>query len=93
MPTITAVGTKLWSCADLMALRIVYWLRHPEKAGSAEVTAGPMSEVRRALEVLDRMNLDTWDESRSGQTPLQVDPWSTIHIASGKSVTTTGADR
>ncbi len=89
-PAISAVGTKLWSYADLMALRIVYWLRHPKKAGPAEVTAGPMSEVRKALEILDRMDLDIWDESRSGQTPLQVDPRGRIHIASGESVTTTG---
>ena len=89
VPTISPVRTKLWSYADLMALRIVYWLRHPKKAGSEEVTASPMSEVRRALEILDRMKLDIWDESRSGQSPLQVDPRGMIHIASGESVTTT----
>ena len=30
VPSISSEREKLWSYADLMALRIVSWLRHPE---------------------------------------------------------------
>ena len=89
VPTISPVRTKLWSYADLMALRIVYWLRHPKKTGSEEVAASPMNEVRRALEELRQMNLDIWDESQSEHTPLKVDPSGRIHVQYGDSVVTT----
>ena len=30
-PSVSPTRIKLWSYADLMALRIVYWLRHPKE--------------------------------------------------------------
>ena len=35
IPTVSPNKQKLWSYADLMALRIVYWLRHPKPGPAA----------------------------------------------------------
>lgn len=49
VPGVSPVRQKLWSYADLMALRIVSWLRHPKEAPEGILPASPMPEVRRAL--------------------------------------------
>jgi hypothetical protein len=42
---------KLWSYADLMGLRIIYWMRQQKTdAVGAEVPATSMNAIRRALE-------------------------------------------
>ena len=80
VPTVSSVRTKYWSYADLMALRIVYWLRHPKVGESRDIPASPMGQVREALKRLDRLGLDIWAEEYSGSSPLQVDPSGDIHI-------------
>ena len=75
VPSVSRVRQKLWSYADLMALRVVYWLRHPKEDDAGEVAASPMAEVRRVLQRLDAEGLDIW--SQAGQdasaSPLVVD--------------------
>jgi uncharacterized protein (DUF433 family) len=72
VPSISREREMLWSYADLMALRIVSWLRHP-KAGGAEVRpASAMKHVREALADLEGRRLDLWD-GRTGSSPLVVD--------------------
>lgn len=80
IPSVSAEREKLWSYADLMALRIVYWLRHP-KAGAENVPASPMPEVRRALGRLDEMGLDIWASDGTRPSPLLVDRTARIYIA------------
>lgn len=80
VPSVSAEREKLWSYADLMALRIVYWLRHP-KAGTETVPASPMPEVRRALGRLDEMGLDIWASHGTRPSPLLVDRTARIYIA------------
>ena len=53
-PSVSPTRIKLWSYADLMALRIVYWLRHPKKGRGSEIAASPMPLVREALAELER---------------------------------------
>lgn len=80
-PSVSPTRIKLWSYADLMALRIVYWLRHPKKGRDSEVAASPMPCVRAALAELERRGLDIWDD-RGGRpdSPLRVDSSATIFI-------------
>src|SRR5262249_22340863 len=60
VPSISPVREKLWSYADLMAVRIVSWLRHPKDSGEAVVPGTTMAEVRRALAFLAEAGIDLW---------------------------------
>lgn len=80
VPSVSDVKPMRWSYADLMGLRIVYWLRHPKVEPEAEYAASPMPEVRRALEQLQSLDLDLWSQVDGGQTPLLVDRGGRITI-------------
>lgn len=79
MPTISSHRTMFWSYADLMALRIVYWLRHP-KEKLPDVSTSSMNEVKRALRELENLRLDIWDDGRPTDSPLRVDLSGKIHV-------------
>lgn len=79
-PSVSRVREKLWSYADLMALRIVYWLRHPKEAGTESFAASPMPEVRRALARLEEEGADIWEGPRMSGSPLLVSSTGKIHI-------------
>lgn len=81
IPSISAEREKLWSYADLMALRIVSWLRHPKGPVDDERPASAMSEVRAGLHRLDELHLDLWD-GRTARSPLFVDRTGQIIIVS-----------
>jgi len=72
IPTVSPEREKLWSYADLMALRVVSWLRHPKSDGDQVRPASAMRQVRDALTQLDQRGLDLWD-GRASQSPLYVD--------------------
>ena len=80
VPSVSPTREKLWSYSDLMALRIVSWLRHP-KAGAGErpgpsewvLPASPMPRVRRALDLLGELGLDLWTPTGASSSPLLVD--------------------
>ena len=83
-PSVSPTRQKLWSYADLMALRIVYWLRHPKSGRAREVPASPMSQVREALEELEKRGLDIWAENEWQQgSPLRVDLRGRVHLTDG----------
>jgi uncharacterized protein (DUF433 family)/DNA-binding transcriptional MerR regulator len=84
VPSISAEREKLWSYADLMALRIVSWLRHPKGVDDDQRPAAAMQQVRLALQRLDERRLDLWD-GRTGDTPLVVDRSGAILIDDGES--------
>ena len=48
-PSVSPTRIKLWSYADLMALRVVYWLRHPKQVQAEEIAAGPPAGARVAV--------------------------------------------
>ena len=65
VPSVSPERVKLWSYPDLMALRIIYWLRQSKTSeAGAEVPASTMPQVREALAQLDELNLDLWTEER-----------------------------
>jgi len=82
VPTISREREMLWSYADLMALRVVSWLRHPKGSGSDVRPATAMHQVRAALDELQRRRLDLWD-GRTGISPLVVDRSGQIKIVEG----------
>lgn len=83
MPSISAQKVKLWSYADLMGLRIIYWLRQSKRdADGAAVPRTTMPAVRRALGQLEELDLRLWNEEsgpavcvdRAGQVVVLDEP-------------------
>lgn len=63
VPSVSPERVKLWSYADLMALRTVYWLRQTKQDSSGrEVPRTAMKAVRRALREIAALKLDLWSE-------------------------------
>lgn len=63
IPSVSATRVKLWSFTDLMALRAIYWLRHPKPTPDGhEIPATSMALVREMLAELGRIDLGVWDE-------------------------------
>lgn len=75
VPSISEHRIKLWSYADLMGLRITYWLRKPK----GDVRATPMSEVRAALSKLSELGQAVWDPSTKS-SPVLVDRSGVVHL-------------
>lgn len=90
VPTVSPEKPKRWSYADLMALRLVYWLRHPKRDHPLPVSASPMNEVKRALAELDDLGFDIWSRDiPHASSPLRVDSTGRIYIVSVDRVETT----
>ena len=84
IPTVSPNKQKLWSYADLMALRIVYWLRHPKPGRLGEIPGSQMTQVRETLEELERRDLDIWAENTVQRgSPLRVDQTGRVHLDDG----------
>ena len=88
MPTISPVRTKLWSYADLMGLRTIYWLRQTKRAGGngSDVPRTSMPAVKRALKALAELDLDLWTES--GGPAVAVDRRGELYIHARETVET-----
>lgn len=87
VPSVSPVREKLWSYADLMALRIVSWLRHPKTEGvDRPLPASPMPSVRLSLALLDELGLDIWDSHSESASPLLVAPNGEIFVHFGDDV-------
>lgn len=90
VPSVSPAKPKRWSYADLIGLRIVYWLRHPKPHELEPVPASPMNDVRRALAELDDLGLDIWSSGFKGpRSPLQVDRSGKVYVDIGPMVETT----
>ncbi len=83
VPSVSPVQEKLWSYADLMALRTVAWLRKKKVTEDRTVGATSMKQVRMALAELSRRGLDLWPERPRSRTDcaLLVDCEGTIHLS------------
>src|SRR5579864_697323 len=57
-----SISPRLWSFADLLALRTLYWLRRPKKKFDREIPASSMPKIMRALERLRALNLDLFED-------------------------------
>lgn len=87
VPSLSPVREKLWSYSDLMALRIVSWLRHTKEVRDADpLPASPMPEVRRALRLIDELELDVWHSDSRYASPLLVDASGAIFVRAGENI-------
>ena len=81
VPSVSAERVKLWSYADLLALRTIYWLRHEKEArDGAAVPATSMPAVRRALKMLQELSLDPFSDD--GRSSVVVDRRGEIFVRS-----------
>jgi uncharacterized protein (DUF433 family) len=71
VPSVSSERIKLWSYADLMGLRMVYWLRHPKVVSGREIRATSAKTIRKALEDLRNYDLAPWSVGRP--SPLFID--------------------
>ncbi|MGH3427873.1 MAG: DUF433 domain-containing protein [Mycobacteriales bacterium] len=62
VPSISARKLKLWSYADLIGLRLIYWLRRKKTSeAGVDIPATSMPMVKRALNSLRELNVPLWD--------------------------------
>lgn len=82
-PSVSPERVKLWSYADLMGARIIYWLRQTKTADDgAAVPRSTMPAVKRALAELAELNMALWTEDsgpavrvdRSGEILVTTEP-------------------
>ncbi len=66
VPSLSAERVKLWSFADLMGLRTIYWLRQAKEGDprAADIPRSTMPAVRRALARLAELDVALWTEER-----------------------------
>lgn len=69
-PSLRATRPRLWTYADVLALRMIHWLRHPkvDSAGVA-IPSSTMREVRSNLTIIRAQADDIW----AGRTRVLVD--------------------
>ncbi len=99
VPSVSAVREKLWSFADVVQLRMIYWLRHPELDADAARARVSMAAIRRAKERLATEGLELWQriEGGDGYSPLIVSRSGELFLDSNapeelSGQTTLGAD-
>src|SRR5262245_4295076 len=65
VPSVSATKQRLWSFADLMGLRTIYWLRRRKTTESGvDIPATSMGAVRAALASLADLNIPLWHGDR-----------------------------
>lgn len=90
VPSVSAERTKLWSFADLMGLRTIYWLRQPKRADGLGIPRTTMRAVKRALERLRTLDLGLFEGdritvavTRAGEVVVN-DPSVPLHAVDGQ---------
>jgi DNA-binding transcriptional MerR regulator len=90
VPSVSPEKTRLWSFADLMGLRTIYWLRQPKKADGQEIPRTTMTAVRHALAALRMLDLGLFETdhvtvavTRSGDIVVN-DPSVPLHEVGGQ---------
>lgn len=65
-PSVSKERIQLWSYADLLGLRIIYWLRQPKRGerGGHDIPGTSMPSVRQAIGELKRLNAPLWSSER-----------------------------
>jgi uncharacterized protein (DUF433 family) len=64
-PSVSPERTMLWSYPDLLALRVIYWLRRPKRSREELVIPSTtMRVVRHALHALRDLDLDLFEDGR-----------------------------
>lgn len=66
VPSVSDTRVKLWSFADLMGLRVIYWLRQQKRTErGVDVPRTSMPAVRRALRQLRALDMPVWADDGS----------------------------
>ena len=87
IPSVSAERVKLWSYADLMGLRVIYWLRQHKTTGlGMEIPRTSMPAVRRALKELGKLGAPIWQPDR--EHALFVDSAGHIYLKRPEGVQT-----
>lgn len=85
-PSVSRSRVKLWSYADLMALRTVYWLRRRKTTElGAEIPPTGMKLVRAAIERLRQVGEPLWHPERNS---IWVDGEGVVHVRGIRGVET-----
>lgn len=78
LPSVSASKVRLWSYADLMGLRIIYWLRQQKTSTEgADVPATSMKAIRYALGRLGSLREPLWHPDEAS---VWVDGDGEIHV-------------
>ena len=78
VPSVSEERVKLWSYADLLGLRTIYWLRRPKRARDGyEIRPTAMRAVRHALQKLRDLDLDLFE---LGRPSIAVDRAGEVYI-------------
>lgn len=78
VPGVSAERVKLWSYTDVVALRIIGWLRQTKQTPDGfEVPPTRIPVIRRALKALRKLDLDVWSEEHGAS--LLVDRGGALH--------------
>jgi uncharacterized protein (DUF433 family) len=78
VPNVSATKVKLWSYADLMSLRVIYWLRQRKTTDrGVDLPRTSMPAVRRALKALRSLDLPLW---QAGVPTLFLDGSGSIYV-------------
>lgn len=87
-PSVSATREKLWSYADLMLLRVVYWLRQRKGSTVVDVPATSMTHVRKVLKQAEESDLALWhlDDQRRPRSRVFVDLAGDVFLDHGKSL-------
>jgi uncharacterized protein (DUF433 family) len=84
VPRVSATKIMLWSYADLMGLRVIYWLRQRKTTElGVEIPRTSMRAVRRALSALNKLELSLFED---GRATILVDANGSVHVKHGASV-------
>jgi uncharacterized protein (DUF433 family) len=79
VPSVSPTKVKLWSYADLMGLRTIYWLRQRKVTTEGfDIPATTMPVVRFALEKLRELDLELWTED--GGPTVSVDAGGHVYV-------------
>ncbi len=60
VPSVSEEREKLWSYADLMQLRIIYWLRKRKAVGADDVRATSMNQVKQVIRRFEGEGQSLW---------------------------------
>ena len=65
VPSVSSERVRLWSYSDLIALRIIDWLRRTKESPTGhQIPRSSMPTIRKALAELRRLQIDLWSEER-----------------------------
>ncbi len=79
VPSVSPTKVKLWSYADLMGLRTIYWLRKRKvTTEGSDIPATTMPLVRFALQRLRELDLELWTED--GGPTVSVDAGGQVYV-------------